>query len=388
MVRRRWPAWTALLGVLGLVLAGLVLPAGAQSAPAVTIDPFSTRCVAPGSSTSFSVTGTSSQSQLDLEFFAPSGARLQGPTRVFADGGWGVDVPFRSYPFTGSYEIRVTTVASSPGTPTATASVFLEVPCQNPTVDFSPTCFTPGVTPRVTFTARHFVPNQAAHSMQYDFQGPEQQVTGSILIADNHGVFTRSFSLKPLPSNRGYPGRASDSDGVLVALATWSPCPPATTTPTTAPGATTTPTTAPDDTTPDETTTSTSRPLDLPGTPVTIPPTIDLPPPTPGATLTVSPELGTAGFVTTATGTGFPPNAIVDVTWQPGIGHTAATVGADGRFVVHALVFPNDRLGPRALVAQGGGTTAFDAFLVVQSTVQPSGQNVQQINRIRRFNQR
>jgi hypothetical protein len=52
------------------------------------------------------------------------------------------------------------------------------------------------------------------------------------------------------------------------------------------------------------------------------------------------------------------------------------------------LVFPNDRIGPRALLATAGATTAFDAFLVVQSSVQPSGQDVAQITRIRRFNSR
>ena len=160
-----------------------------------------------------------------------------------------------------------------------------------------------------------------------------------------------------------------------------------TTTTTSTPGSTTITTSPPDDTVPDDTTTTTRPPVDIPGTPVTVPPTIDLPPPTPGATLTVTPELGPAGFVTSAAGTGFPPGAVTLV-WSPGIGSTTAIVGPDGTFAARVLVFPNDRLGPRALVAVAGGTSAYDAFLVVPSSVQPSGQDVRQINRIRRFNQR
>jgi hypothetical protein len=381
VVARRRPTVLALVGLCGLVLAGLALPAGAQSPP-ITIDPFSTRCVSPGVQQNIPVTGQSTQSQLSFQLFAPSGARLQGPTTVFADGGWGITFTFAGYSFTGSYEIRMSTTSTA--SPIYTTSVYLEVPCQNPSLEFNPTCFSPGVTQRVTFTARHFVPNQDFHSMQYDYLGPEQQTTGTILTADGHGVFTRSFSLKP-PANRGYPGRASDSDGVLEALATWSPCPPVTTTSTTTstPDSSTT-TSEPDDTVPD--TTTTTRPTTTPT--VTVPPTIDLPPPTVGATLTVTPEIGPAGFVTAAVGTGFPPGSVVTLSWLPGIGSTTAVVAPDGTFTARILVFPNDRLGPRALVASGSSTTAFDAFLVVQSSVQPSGQNVAQINRIRRFNQR
>jgi hypothetical protein len=91
--------------------------------------------------------------------------------------------------------------------------------------------------------------------------------------------------------------------------------------------------------------------------------------------------------VTGVTGTGFPPGPVVLV-WSPGIGTTTTVAGPDGAIATRVLIFPGDRLGPRALVATGGAVTAFDAFLVVPSTVQPSGQEVSQINRIRRFNNR
>jgi hypothetical protein len=278
---------------------------------------------------------------------------------------------FGGYTATGEYEVRVSTASK----PVATASVYLEVPCQPQTLEFNPPCFTPGVTARVTFTARHFVPNQDYHYFQYDYQGPEIQRTPQ-LLADNHGVFSYTFTLKPLPSNRAYPGRASDSDGVDVALADWLPCPPPTTTtepPTTEPP--TVPSTVTITLPPTRGTTTTS-------TSTTIPPT------TPGATLTITPTLGPPGFVATAKGTGFPAGT-VELTWLPGIGKTSATVAADGTFTTQLLVFPKDRLGKRQAIATGGGATATDDFLVLAPTVQPSsGSDVTRINLTRRLNQR
>ena len=80
-----------------------------------------------------------------------------------------------------------------------------------------------------------------------------------------------------------------------------------------------------------------------------------------------------------AEGTGFPPGA-VSLSWEPGIGGSAATAGPDGTFRVPVLVMPRDRTGPRRLLATGvGGATASADFLVVPSTVQPSGDDVTQI---------
>ncbi|HET9443371.1 MAG TPA: FG-GAP-like repeat-containing protein [Acidimicrobiales bacterium] len=127
----------------------------------------------------------------------------------------------------------------------------------------------------------------------------------------------------------------------------------------------TTPTTAPRVTVPATTTTTTVVP-------------------TATATLTATPPLGPPGFVTQAHGTGFPPGPVT-LSWDPGIGATATTAGPDGTFTAQVLVMPRDRLGPRRLVAVGGAATAVADFLVVVPTVQPSGSDVTQINRIRRF---
>ncbi|MDP9442424.1 MAG: hypothetical protein M3P34_09680 [Actinomycetota bacterium] len=179
------------------------------------------------------------------------------------------------------------------------------------------------------------------------------------------------------------PGPEDLRDNVIDVL--WPRCPP--------PGVTkTSNSTIP--VTPD-TTTTTER-VTIPSTtlvrlpdpgPTTTSTTTVVPPPTPGAVLTLTPAVGPPGFVTLAQGTGFPPGPVT-LTWTPGLGFTPATAGPDGTFAVRVLVFPKDRLGPRAAVASAGGVTANAAFLVVTPTVQPSGSDVTQITRIRRFNQR
>jgi large repetitive protein len=92
-----------------------------------------------------------------------------------------------------------------------------------------------------------------------------------------------------------------------------------------------------------------------------------------------TPAIGTPGFVTVASGTDFPPNAPVELTWQPGLGRQTVTAGADGTFSVPMLVFPNDTIGPRQIVAtplqpQVPATdflTTDNAFRVVAPTSQP-----------------
>lgn len=366
----------AVVGVLGLLVAAVALPASAQTAPPPTIDRTTPRCADSGSVTA-TAGGTSSWSTLDLTVHSPTGAEV-GRQQVFADGRWGGTVTF-TIREGGEYEVRATDR-------NGTASSYIQVPCRAPTLEYDPPCFPAGYVGRVTMTGRYFRQFEAGHLIEFDVGGAAFQSQGA--TADSRGVVRASFSVRP--ASRAHPGRARDANGGLVATSTWNVCPPPTTsstsTSTSVPDDTTT-TAPPDDPAPDDTTTSTSTPPDAPGVPVTIPPTIDLPPSTPGATLTVTPELGPAGFVTSVSGTGFPPGAVT-IMWAPGIGTTTSIVGPDGAFTARMLVFPNDRLGPRAIIASGGGTTAFDAFLVVQSTVQPSGQNVQQINRLRRFNQR
>jgi hypothetical protein len=371
-----------LVVVGGLALAALVIPgvpAGGQTAPPATVSMFSLspRCVAAGGGAVVQASGATNQGTVSLVLYAPSGGAVNKGSATVSGGGWSgsLDLSAREV---GFYELRATAGA-------ATATGFIEVPCQAPTLEYSPTCFPVGYDGTVTMTGRHFAPFGQPYTVTYDLGGTEQQ-RAIRQVGDNHGVTSTTF--KVTPSNRPHPGEISDGQRTLVATATWSPCPPGPTTTTTS--TTTTSTTAPveETTTTEQPSTTTTRRPDLPGPTVTVPPLVPLPPPTPGATLAVHPELGPAGFVTTATGTGFPPNGTVELHWQPGVGQFTATTGADGTFVAHALVFPKDRLGPRALVATSGGTTAFDAFLVVASTVQPSGQSVAQITRTRRFLQR
>lgn len=377
---RGWTLLSALVALCGVVVASMALPAAGQSIPppVVTMTGLSPPC-SSGESYDIIVRGTSNRgsNEVQLQLLSPSGAVLgTTSTSTSTSGAWSSAGLSFNESAPGLYEVR----ASLQG---ATSSGFIEVPCQAPTLEFQPTCFPVGYSGRVAMIGRHFRRFEAGHLVEYDRGGAEaDRSSGS---SDNQGVVRGFFTVTP--SSRAHPGRIQDANGGLVADGTWSPCPPGPTTTTSTTALVTTTTAPPDDTVPDETTTTRPPAPDIPGTPVTIPPTIDLPPPTPGATLTVAPELGPAGFVAGATGSGFPPGAVT-LTWSPGIGTTTAIVGPDGTFAARILVFPNDRIGPRALIATGGATTAFDAFLVVQSSVQPSGRNVQQINRIRRFNQR
>ncbi len=96
--------------------------------------------------------------------------------------------------------------------------------------------------------------------------------------------------------------------------------------------------------------------------------------------LRFDPGLGPPGIVATVSGSGFPPGALVTLRWDRGISQPLApiAVGADGSFTLGVLVFHNDLIGPRELVA----TTAFGgpvipelraAFLVVPAPLQPPG---------------
>jgi hypothetical protein len=319
--------------------------------------------------------GATNQGTVSYVLVAPSGRTPTKGAATVSGGGWSASFTFTAAE-TGSYEVRVS--ASS-----ATASGFIAVPCSAPLLEFDPPCSASDTT-QVRVTGRWFAPFDAAY-VDFDADGSEE--AGRIPV-DNRGTWTVVMTIKPSSSPRNVAARDLSKN---TARGTWSPCPPGTIPTTTTSTSTTTSTTEPtsETTTPTTaaSTTSTTRP-NLPGPDVTVPPSVPLPPATPGATLTVTPRLGPTGFVTGVTGTGFPANATVDLHWQPGVGSTTATTGADGTFHAQALIFPHDRLGPRALVGTSGGTTAYDAFLVVASTVQPSGQNVAQITWTRRFLQR
>ncbi len=95
--------------------------------------------------------------------------------------------------------------------------------------------------------------------------------------------------------------------------------------------------------------------------------------------LTVAPASGPPGLVVIATGTGFPPNAPVTLTWTAGI--TAIPLvpvisDAVGGFTAQVLILPHDRIGKRNLraVASVPGLVVDPVsvpFLVVTSTAGP-----------------
>ena len=88
----------------------------------------------------------------------------------------------------------------------------------------------------------------------------------------------------------------------------------------------------------------------------------------------LSPAVGRAGSVTIVSGNGFPPGARVVFTWRPGLGRVRSTADAAGEFSVQMVVFPNDVVGSRLVVAEGKGfRDAAAAFLVVPGTLQPPG---------------
>jgi uncharacterized repeat protein (TIGR01451 family)/CSLREA domain-containing protein len=93
--------------------------------------------------------------------------------------------------------------------------------------------------------------------------------------------------------------------------------------------------------------------------------------------LVLAPPIGPPGFVTIASGSGFPASTLVLLTWSPGLGSQVVTTTTAGTFRAPVLVFQHDVLGPRRLdtsPVQRGPATAFapvDApFLVVTPTVQ------------------
>lgn len=97
------------------------------------------------------------------------------------------------------------------------------------------------------------------------------------------------------------------------------------------------------------------------------------------AVLKVDPEVGRPGIVVIATGEGFPPGAQVRLSWSEGITPSMPVVVADGegRFRVPVLVFHNDVIGRRELVAEpngaGGFPTATAPMLVSEPPVEPPG---------------
>ena len=384
----------ALLALIGLAVVGLVLPAAAQTQapPAISINDMSPRCIDRGGE-GF-VSGAVNRPAVQLQIVALSGKVVFTGTTQSSGGGYAAQFGF-SPSEVGEHEARVTAGFFSDtgfvaATPVARAAVFIQVPCRAPTIEFDPPCAT-STAREVRVTGRLFHPVSNGY-VDIGNDGSEEL---SRIPIDERGTFSAVAQVAPSTTSRSFRARDLEQN---AAVGSWPPCPPGTAPTTTTSTSTTTtapPVVDPDpdpdpgpgpDPTPETTTTLPPPGDELIPEPV-LPPTIVLPPATPGATLTVAPKLGPAGFVTGVVGTGFPPGPVTLV-WTPGIGSVATVAGLDGTINTRVLVFPGDRLGPRALVATGGSVTAFDAFLVVPSTVQPSGQEVSQINRIRRFNNR
>jgi hypothetical protein len=90
-------------------------------------------------------------------------------------------------------------------------------------------------------------------------------------------------------------------------------------------------------------------------------------------TLALSPPVDLPGQVTQVTGTGFPADAAVTLTWSPGLGTATAQADTTGRFSAAMLIFPDDVTGPRTLIAKSasGEVLATAPFLVGQPPAEP-----------------
>ena len=94
------------------------------------------------------------------------------------------------------------------------------------------------------------------------------------------------------------------------------------------------------------------------------------------AQLDLDPPIGPPGIVTIVTGSGFPPGAGVVLSWSRGITPKLEPIVADaeGAFRVQVLVFHNDIVGARDLVATPADGTSFPAFGAAFRVTEPTGQ--------------
>lgn len=383
------------LVILGLSLASLHVPAAGQTAPPpVRITVVSPACAPLDQPVEVRVGGTSAPgARGSLVISTPSGTAITKGTWFDdnQDGRWvsNRDTPLSFRPTANGY-YRI--VASDGST---SDFAYFSAPCRRPRVVLDPNCSVAGRPTSLTVSAFDFAPNDAG-DVYYDSTVPKRDGNSRTGIpTDGAGNFatTAAYKSSPFsvtPPDRDVPIHVEDLKGNVIDVL-WLRCPP--------PGVTTTTsTTVPfvPDPTPDPVETTTTQPVTIPSTTVvTLPPdpgpatttTSVVPPSTPGASLSITPAIGPPGFVTLAQGAGFPPGPVT-LTWAPGLGFTPATAGPDGTFAVRVLVFPRDRLGLRLAVATGAGVSANAPFLVVPPTVQPSGSDVAQITRIRRFTQR
>ena len=104
-------------------------------------------------------------------------------------------------------------------------------------------------------------------------------------------------------------------------------------------------------------------------------PTLPTPAPEDGEPILLLDRMVTrVGTVVVATGSDFPPLAVVRLRWEPGLGEAIVAADVDGVFRRSMLVMPRDTTGPRRLVAAVEGVTLADApLLVTLGSYQPSG---------------
>lgn len=97
------------------------------------------------------------------------------------------------------------------------------------------------------------------------------------------------------------------------------------------------------------------------------------------AKLAMDPAVGRPGIVVMATGSGFPPGAQLRLRWSTGLTPKLPVITADarGRFRAQVLVFHNDRIGMRDLVAESVGGSPFPPveapLLVTKPPMGPPG---------------
>ena len=95
------------------------------------------------------------------------------------------------------------------------------------------------------------------------------------------------------------------------------------------------------------------------------------------AKVELDPDIAQPGTVVIATGSGFPAGSLVRLRWSKGITPHLPDITADakGAFRVQVLVFHNDIIGPRELVAEPGDGSGFPpvaaSMLVVHPTAIP-----------------
>ncbi len=376
------------LVTLGLGTATLAVPAAGQTATPVRITSVSPSCAPLNQPVAIAVGGTSARGARGSVILTNESGQRVAPEVIWfdddQDGRWVGSNPLEFTPKVNGYY----TITARDGSGSTDRALF-SAPCRNPRVVLEPDCSVAGRRTTLTVSAFDFAPRDAGY-VYYDYVDPNTFGQSRIRIEiDGAGNFatTAAYGSSPfdvVPPARDVPIHVEDLRGNVVDVR-WPRCPPPGVTPTTT---TTTTTPITPDPGPGTTTTSTSVVTLPPGQgPTTTTSTSVVPPPTPGASLTLLPAVGPPGFVTSARGAGFPPGPVT-IAWSPGLGFTPAVAGPDGTFAVSVLVFPRDRLGPRVAVASGEGVSANAPFLVVPPTVQPSGSDVREITRIRRFLQR